>query len=473
MNPKLKTSFGLIVGTRNIFNSELAKQARKELLQKMKKMGYEYVILPENETPTGNIETFQDAKKCAAFFQKNRRKIDGIIVVLPNFGDELGIVNTLKQADLKVPVLVQACDDDNNKVGVNERRDAFCGKLSVCNNLYQYGIPFTDTTYHTYPLNSDLFEEDVKKFAQVCRVVKGLKNARIGAVGARPAAFQTMRSSEKILQATGITVVPVDLSEIIAAAEKIDDQAQDLQTKVASIQDYGKIPSHIQNQQINKQAKLGLALEQWIAENEIDAAAVQCWESVEKNYGCAACLSMSMLGEQLIPCGCEVDITGVISMYTLALAAGTPSALLDWNNNYGQDRDMCVCTHCSNYPKGFFQNDIEISTLDILGTVLGHKDTFGAVKGKVAPGSMTYFRISTDDNYGLIKAYAGEGEITADPYKMDGGIAVCRIPDLQSLMKFMCKNGFEHHVSMVRGNVAEVVTEAIENYMDWEVYLHQ
>jgi L-fucose isomerase-like protein len=470
---KQQLTFGLIVGTRNIFSSELANEARGVLLKKMDKMGYNYVILPASETPTGNIETVKDAQKCAKLFSDNRDKTDGIIIVLPNFGDELGVVNSINMANLGVPVLVQACDDDNNKVDVYNRRDAFCGKISVCNNLVQYGIPFTDTTFHTYPIESDTFEQDVNYFASVCRVVNGLSKARIGAIGARPGAFQTMRASEKLLQASGITVVPVDLSEIFGAAAKIDNKAAGLIKKIEEIKAYGKIPSRIKEEKIVLQAKFGVAVENWIAENDIDATAVQCWESIQKNYGCASCLTMSMLGEKLMPSACEVDIAGAVSMYTLLLASGNAPALLDWNNNFGADRNMCVCTHCSNYPKSFMKNKIEISTLDILGTVLGHEDTFGAIKGKVAPGPFSFFRISTNDVAGTIQSYVGEGEFTADPYGMDGGIAVSRVENLQQLLKFICKNGFEHHVAMGRGNVANAIEEAIENYMGWEIYKHQ
>ena len=180
-----------------------------------------------------------------------------------------------------------------------------------------------------------------------------------------------------------------------------------------------------------------------------------------------------MMGEKLMPSACEVDVMGTIGMYALALAAQKPSALLDWNNNFGEDRDKVVCTHCSNYPKSFFENEIEIGSLDILGTVLGQENTFGAVKGKVAAGKMTYFRVSTDDAKGTIKSYLGEGKITDDPYGMDGGIAVCEIPNLQNLMKYMCKNGFEHHVGMVRGQVAEILEEAIGNYLGWDIYKHE
>ena len=466
-----KQTFGVIIATRNIFNFELAVSARKQVLEKLDQLGFGSVILPSQETPTGNIEGYEDAVKCARYFKQHADVIEGILVVLPNFGDELGVVNTLQMAGLDVPVLVQACDDDNDKVDVKSRRDAFCGKLSVCNNLYQYGIKFTDTTFHTYSLESKEFTSDLLKFAGICRVVKGLKGLRVGAIGTRPIGFQTMRASEKILQKWGITVVPVDMSEILAAAEKIQENSPEVREKVKAIKDYGTCKI-LHEGQISKQARFGLAVERWIEENHIDISALQCWESIEKNYGCAACVTMSMMGEKLMPSACEVDIAGTIGMYALALAAQKPSALLDWNNNFAEDRNKVVCTHCSNYPKSFFDNDIEIGSLDILGTVLGQEDTFGAVKGKVAPGDMTYFRISTDDPKGFIKAYLGEGVITDDPYGMDGGIAICEINRLQDLMKHLCRNGFEHHVGMVRGQVAGMLEEAIGNYLGWELYIH-
>lgn len=174
--------FGIIIGTRAYFNSELAKDVRKQLLRTLADEGYDYVILPEDATPTGSssIETREDGLKCAELFRQNRDRIDGIIVSLPNFGFEIGIINAISVADLNVPILVQACDDENDKVDLDSRRDAFCGKISVCNNLYQYGIPFTDTTLHTYSIYSELLAKDINKFAGICRVVNGLRHARIG-----------------------------------------------------------------------------------------------------------------------------------------------------------------------------------------------------------------------------------------------------------------------------------------------------
>jgi L-fucose isomerase-like protein len=303
--------------------------------------------------------------------------------------------------------------------------------------------------------------------------VKGLHNARIGAIGARPAPFQTVRFSEKLLQHSGITVVPVDLSEIISKAQQLDSQSRKVQKKLSQIKDYGNIPDYIKEENILKQARFSLVIDDWMTENELDASAVQCWTSIQDNYGCATCLSMSLMGEKYMPSACEVDVAGVISMYALLLASGNIPGFLDWNNNYGTEKDKCVCTHCSNFPKSFMGNDIEISNLDILGETLGREKCFGAIKGHVAAGPMTYFRISTDDPKGKIKAYLGEGEFTDDPFDMDGGIAVCKISRLRALLAHLCQNGFEHHVAMTRTHCADIVHEAISKYIEWDLYYHE
>jgi L-fucose isomerase-like protein len=371
-----------------------------------------------------------------------------------------------------VPLLVHAFDDEVNKVDVAHRRDAFCGKISVCNNLHQHGIPWTDTTEHTCAPSDEGFAEDLDRFARICRVVRGLRGARIGAIGARPAPFQTVRYSEKLLQECGITVVTVDLSEIIASANKVRENTKEVREKLEAIRATGAIPSRIPESLVLRQAKLSVALDRWMARNECVASAVQCWTSIQENYGCAACLSMSLMSERLQPSACEVDVAGAVSMYALTLAAGAPAAFLDWNNNYGSNREMCVNTHCSNFPRSFVGTDVEISELDVLGESLGRERCFGAIKGKVKAGPMTFFRMHTDDRLGLVRAYVGEGEFTDDPFAMDGGIAVCRIGDLRGLLRHVTANGFEHHVAMVRGRWAAVVREATARYLRWDVHLH-
>ena len=293
-------------------------------------------------------------RRCAALFKANRDRIDGVIVTLPNFGDERAIANTLRLADLGVPVLVQATPDAAGKLTIQYRRDSFCGKMSACNNLRQYGIPYSLTKLHTESLDSPEFADDLDQFAATCRVVKGLKNLRVGSIGARPAAFNTVRFSEKILEANGISIETVDLSEIIGRIGKLDDDHEGVRQKLDEIRDYTPTAG-IPDAALVKMAKLGFVIDDWMRETEVKISAVQCWTAMEEYFGVVPCAVMSMMSNNLMSSACEVDICGAIAMHALALASQTPSALLDWNNNYGDDPNKAVCFHCSNLPKHFFE----------------------------------------------------------------------------------------------------------------------
>lgn len=471
---KDQLTFAILVGTRGCFSADLARSGRAQLLAQIEKLGHRTIILPADATPNGAVETIADGYKYAVLFNHHRLEIDGLIISLPNFGDELGIINALTAARLNVPILVQASDDELDKLGTRQRRDSFCGKLSVCNNLWQHGIPFTDTATHTVALDSPAFGQDLERFAAVCRVVGGLRRARIGAIGARPGAFQTMRVSEKLLQRSGVTTVPVDLSEIIAAATRMDVASARAREKLAEIKSYGSVAKGVANldAKFEKHLRLSLALEDWMQANAIDAAGIQCWTSIQQNYGCATCLTMAMMGDQLLPCACEVDVAGVTGMYALVLASGNAAAIVDWNNNYGDERNKCVAQHCGNYPRSFLGRPVEVDNLSVLSTVMDPETCFGAINGKAVPGPFTYLRFSTDDFAGRVRGYVGEGQFTDDPFNMLGSIAVCEVPNLQQLLKFICKRGFEHHVAMVRSHVADIIQEAVTTYLGWDMYRH-
>lgn len=471
MRDESKTIFGVIVSTRGFFPAKLAEEGRKQALDIIESLGFGTVIMPEDVTPYGAVETLDDAQKYARLFREKSDEIDGIVVVLPNFGDELGVSETISLAGLNVPVLVQACDDRMSAMDLAHRRDAFCGKLSVCANLNQRGIPFTNTSLHTYPLASSEFANDLNRFAQICKTVRGLSRARIGMIGQRPNPFNTVRFSEKLLELSGIHISTVDMSEIIFAAMEMPD-SKAISDVVADIRAYGPVAKEVSEENLARQAKLILTIEKWIADNQCDASAIQCWDAIQRYYGCATCLCMSMMGEKGMPSACEVDVTGALTMLALRLAAGQPAGYLDWNNNFDEDRDKCVCIHCSNYPRSFMGEIREIGNLDILGAALGAEKCFGAVKGHVLPGPMTFAKITTDDERGVIKMYVGEGEFTDDKVDTVGGIAVCRVEGLQDMLAHLTANGFEHHVAMVRGHVADIIEEACGNYLGWEMHVH-
>jgi L-fucose isomerase-like protein len=465
-----KITFGLIVGNRGFFPDQLAKEGRETMVKLLKEEGYDVVCLDTKQTKFGSVETFADARKCAELFAKNKSKVAGIIVTLPNFGDEKGVVESIKLSELNVPILIHAFGDDPAKMTLKFRRDSFCGKLSVCNNLNQYGIPFTLTTRHTDTPDSQIFLQDLADFAITCRVVRALKNARIGAVGARPASFNTCRYSEKLFQDSGISIETWDLSEVIGRAEKIKSNDAKVKAKINSIGKY--IPCvETPKAAMERMAKLAIVLEDWIKTNDISALALQCWTAMEEFYGVVPCTVMSMLSNSLLPAACEVDIPGAIGMYILQAASGTPSALLDWNNNYGDDPDKCVLFHCSNLPKSFFESP-KMGYQDIIAGSVGKKNTYGTVVGKVASGPVSFLRLSTDDFNGVVNGYACEGEFTADPLNTFGGAGVVRIDGLQDLLQYMCQMGFEHHVSANKSLVIDGVSEALNNYLGWEIYQH-
>lgn len=465
-----KVSLGVIIGNRDFFPDRLVSEARGEVLEVLKENGVNPILLSEEQTKLGGVETFNDAVKCAELFEEHRKEIMGVLVVLPNFGDERGVAETLKLAKLDVPVLVQGYPDDLDKLDVARRRDAWCGKISVCNNLYQFGIKYSLTRDHVVRPSSPGFVEDLNKFVSVCRVVKGLRTARIGAIGARPGGFNTVRYSEKLLQKHGISVTTVDLSEILGNANKLDNNEQRVKERLDKIGAYASVGKTPQDA-LFQIAKMDVVLNEFMDDNKLDATAIQCWTSVQENYGCNVCTSMSMMSENMQPSACEVDVTGTLTMYAMQLASGSPSALVDWNNNYADDPEKCVLFHCGNWAKSFLP-DIEISTAPILGTTVGEENTYGALDGRTPASPLTYGRISTDDPKGVIKAYVGEGSLTDDTLNTFGNRAVSKIPNLQGLMQYVCKNGFEHHVVMNASHTSEILKEAFENYMGWEVYHH-
>ncbi len=297
-------TLGVIVGNRDFFPDVLVGEARREILKLFTELGIDAVILDERAAKLGAVETWEHAKSCAELFRANRDCIAGVVVTLPNFGDEKGVADTLKLAGLNVPVLVHAWPDDLDQLHVERRRDAFCGKISVCNNLRQYGIPFSLTEDHTIHPGAAEFRRDLQEFVAQCRVVGGLRRARIGAVGARPNAFNTTRYSEKLLQAAGVSVSTMDLSDLFARAGRLSDGDAKVKAKLAEVTGYAA-SAQVPGSALVRMSKLAVVLDEWMDTNGLDATAIQCWSSMQENFGVNVCTVMSMMSERLMPSACE------------------------------------------------------------------------------------------------------------------------------------------------------------------------
>ena len=470
-----KVTLGLLVGNRGFFPAHLCDSGRKEMISVLEQNNIGVVALPTTATRFGAVESLEDAQKCADVFKENAGRIDGILVTLPNFGDERAVANTIRWSGLRVPVLVHAFNDDPKIMSIKDRRDSFCGKMSVCNNLRQYNIPFTLTRLHTVNPDHKSFQQDLQDFVVTCRVNKALKNLRIGALGARPTAFNTVRYSEKLLEQSGISIETLDLFELFGWVNKLKEGDAAVEAKLKEIQNY-VVAKSIPPVALLKMARFGVTVDKWMKDARLNATAIQCWTAMEEFFGVVPCTLMSMMSNMLMSSACEVDIMGTVAMYAMAQASSKPSALVDWNNNYGEDPDKGVVFHCSNLPKDVFVEKGEGAPVmdyqEIIAGVVGKESTYGTIVGRVKAAPFTYLRASTDDFAGKIRAYLGEGELTDDPLKTFGGYGVVKIPNFQKLLRHICENGFEHHVAINPTHVCAGVKEALGNYLGWDVYQH-
>ncbi|MBM3878966.1 MAG: fucose isomerase [Verrucomicrobia bacterium] len=465
-------TLGVVVGNRGFFPGHLCETGRREILEALAQAGIKPVLLEAGATKFGAVESLADAQRCADLFRQEAERIDGVLVTLPNFGDERGVANALRWSGLKVPVLVQAFNDAPHAMTIKDRRDSFCGKMSVCNNLRQYRIPFTLTRLHTCHPSHPTFAQDLQDFAVTCRTLRALRNLRIGALGARPTAFNTVRYSEKLLEQAGISVETLDLSEAFGRIGRLSDDHAAVQAKLKEIHAYVQAKS-IPGPALLKMAKFGVVVDDWMQATRLRATAIQCWTAMEEYFGVVPCTLMSMMSNLGLSSACEVDIMGTVAMYAMAQASGQPSALVDWNNNYGEDPDKGVIFHCSNLPKDIFATPPKMDYQEIIAGTVGKENTYGTVIGRVKTSAFTYLRASTDDAAGNLRAYVGEGELTSDPLETFGGYGVVRIPQYQKLLRHICENGFEHHVAVNPTRIAAGLREALGKYLGWDIYLHE
>lgn len=467
---KKKSTFALFFGNKGAFSQEALPLARKEMAAVLNKWGYETLMLDENATAYGGVETSKEGRIYAEFLSKNRGKFDGVILSLPNFGDENGAAGALKEAG--VPILVQGYPDELTTKTTEQRRDSFCGKISVMNVFGQYGIPFTALKPHVVSPDSDRFKENIEYFGKVCSVVGGLKNMRVGAIGVRPDPFKTVRIDETTLQQYGIEVITVALSDLFERMKSVSAKDEAYNAKAESLKNRANW-DNVPEKPFDALIKLGVALDAIVDEYELDALGLKCWAEMQIQWGISPCVILGDLNERGISAACEVDLGNAIFMKALSMASGVPASCLDWNNNYGDDDDRCNLFHCGPVPPSLMAGKGVVSDHQLISRRVGKKIGFGCNIGRIAPCDMTFGSLATMN--GKVKAYIGQGKITDDPLPEDffGCSGVAHIEKLQDVLLYIGYNGHRHHVSMTSGLVAGPVKEALERYMCFEVAMPQ
>ena len=465
-----KTTFALFFGNRGFFPASLIAQARRELPRVLKDMGHRVLILRQSATRYGAVETPREGEAYARFLEENRGKFGGVILCLPNFGDETGAVAALKDAG--VPILIQAYPDDLDKMAPDLRRDAFCGKISVMDVFKQYGVKFTALKPHVVKPSSGRFKTNVDHFDKVCQVVKGMKNMVVGAIGARTTAFKTVRIDELALQRQGITMETLDLSDIFARMKASSSSDKACKKKAEVLKGYTSWKG-VPGEAFNNIVSLGVVLDTVIKEYRMDALALRCWIELQAQLGISPCVLLGELNNRGLPAACEVDVGNAIAMYALSLASAEPAACLDWNNNYGEEDDKCILFHCGPVPRSLMKSKGRITDHAIIANAVGKGCGYGCHVGRIAPSQFTFGSMLTDS--GKLKFYLGEGKFTNDkiPEEFFGCAGVAEIKKLQDLLLHVGSKGYRHHVSVTKGLVQAPVSEALQHYLGFEVSLPQ
>jgi L-fucose isomerase-like protein len=464
-------TFALYFGNRGFFPGSLMAAARQEISTLLQSWGYGVLMMDAEATRHGAVETVAEGQIYADWLKRHEGEFEGVILSLPNFGDETGAVTALRDAG--VPILVQAYPDEMDKMGKESRRDAFCGKFSIMDMFCQYGIPFTALKPHTVAPNSEAFRGNVEHFAKVCRVVRGLRRMTVGAIGARTTAFKTVRIDELALQKAGITMETLDLSIVIERVRKMAAGGAAYRTTADRLRE-ATCWSGVPDPSFENLVKLGVVLDEVIDEYALDAIALRCWIELEQQLGICPCVILGDLNNRGLTAACEVDVGNAVTMHALRLATGAKSAMcLDWNNNYGDDEDKCILFHCGPVAFDLMAEKGEIVDHYMLATAVGEGQSFGCNQGRIRSMPFTFGSMLTED--GKLKFYLGEGEFTADPIPADffGCAGVAHFERLQDVLLYIGRNGYRHHTSVAEGFSLEPVREALQDYLGFDVVMPQ
>jgi L-fucose isomerase-like protein len=467
---KQKSTFALFFGNRGFFPASLIADAREEMARELRRMGHEVLMLDSEATRYGAVETPEEGEVFANFLHANRGKFAGVIISLPNFGDETGAVAALRQAE--TPIWIQAYPDDYDRMGPALRRDSFCGKISIMDVFRQYGIISTALKPHTVRPGSDRFRANVDEFDRICSVVNGIRGMVVGAIGARTTPFKTVRIDEVTLQRHGVTVETFDLSDIFGRVRAVRPDDRRHREKAEALLEFASWKG-VPDQAFDNIVRLGVVLDQVTREARLDALAIRCWTEMQQQLGISPCVAMGLLNEAGLPSACEVDIGNAVMMHALQLASYSPAALMDWNNNYGDEDDKCILFHCGPAPASLMDGRGRITDHSILMNAVGEGRGYGCNVGRLRPGDFTFGSLMTDE--GKVKVYLGEGQITRDPIPEDffGVAGVAEIPRLQDVLHHVGSNGHRHHVSMTPGRVRAPMRQALGYYLDFAVELPQ
>ncbi len=465
-----KTTFAVFFGNRGFFPASLIAGAREDLRRELNALGHEVLMLDESATRHGAVETPQEGEVFANFLRANRGKFGGVILSLPNFGDENGAVTALQEVGM--PIWIQAYPDEYDKMGPALRRDSFCGKLSIMDVFRQYGVKFTALKPHTVCPGTEKFRQNLDEFDRICQVYNGIKGMVVGAIGARTTPFKTVRIDEVALQRKGVTIETFDMSDVFHRMRSVKTAEASYTNKAQILREmtgWNGVPEHAFEQIV----RLSVSLDSMIQEAHLDAIAIRCWTEIQTQMGISPCVALGSLNDLGLAAACEVDLGSAVAMRALHLASYQPAGLLDWNNNYYDEDNKCILFHCGPMPASLMEGKGRITDHSILMSSVGEGNAYGCNQGRIKPMDFTFSSLMTDE--GRVKMYVGEGKFTTDPIPSNffGVAGVAEIPNLQDILLHVGMEGHRHHVAVTPGSLKKPLAEALGHYLGFDISLPQ
>jgi len=445
---------GFVPSHRSPFDKKWAIEMRNRTIKSIEaNVSDVELVYPDSTITDGALVTSkEDACRVIELFKE--KNIKGLIIGMMTFGEELPNL-LIAEAFENLPVFVFGTKEGPFTEDGNRKSDSFCGTISTASGLARRNINFDFSGIH-FPEENE-FLENIQRFVKVVNACDNFKGMRIGAIGPRPAPFETCAINEMdLITKFRIKVIPFTLLKLKADLEKIE--FTNIIDKFEQIKKFYNCSLSDDNM-IAKSAKLEHILGKYAQEENLSGFGVQCWTAIQEEIGISPCLSMGRMTDKGIMCACEVDILGAITMviqHNLTMNKDVPH-FIDWTIQNQEDENTFLAWHCGNAPVSLKCGSCipEIKSHSILGQQIGYDKSFGTAEFQLKEGNVTINRLVEIN--GIFKMLSVKGDTVPDNRNLRGSWKWVKVKDLKKLYRTIIESGFTHHASMIFNDVSKEV----------------
>lgn len=379
-------------------------------------------------------------------------EVDAVFAPHCNFGCE-GAVAIAARA-IRKPLLIWAPRDAAPEPDGSRLRDSQCGLFATSKVLQRFGVKFT------YILTSHVTDEVFKKgflnFIAAANVLKKFRNARIGQIGSRPRDFYSVIANEsELLEKFGISVIPVDPSAIYRdVRSRLASPDAQLKDAIELVKSTATFAAGQSDDVPQKLAALYVAIKNWAASENVSAASIQCWDSMQQEIGICPCYINSLLADEMFPIGCEADIPGTISSLMLQSAQfdKEPVFLADLTIRHPEDDNAELLWHCGPFPASLAKGAKRVGNHFVLPS---HAP--GVCDWELKDGHLSLVRF--DSINGKYSLFSGEGDVVKGPYNL-GTYCYVKVADWPLWERKLIEGPYIHHIAGAYGSTSSIFYEA-------------